>query len=133
MTDTEKILKQYISSQPAISLAYLFGSQVSGTAYSGSDVDVAFLFKKGHLPTTDGLLQMQDDLISQLRREVDIVILNEASPIIRMQVLRKGKKIIERDHQVYIDFFVRTVREYDDLKMVRSVIEKKILKGNIYG
>jgi uncharacterized protein len=68
-----------------------------------------------------------------LSRETDIVVLITASPIIRMQVLRKGKILLKRDRRAYSRFFVRTVKEYDDLKRVRAVIEKIIMHGSIYG
>jgi len=61
--------------------------------------------------------------------DVDLVLLNTSSPIICMQVLRKGKIIFERDRKTRIEFFVRTINTCSDLKMVRAAIEKKILTG----
>lgn len=126
-------LIDYFADDKDIAAIYLFGSQAAGTAQSESDLDLAFLFRRGYVATTDRLLQIQDELTSLFRRETDVVVLNHASPIIRMQVLRKGKKVLEQDRRAAMDFFVRTVQEYDDLKMVRSVIEKKIARGRIYG
>lgn len=133
MKSIEEKLIGYVDEQEEVLIAYLFGSQTTGLTHRESDVDVALLFRFNNVPTTDHLLQMQDDLTSLLKKEVDIVVLNDASPIIRMQVLRKGKKLFERDRQAFTRFFVRTVNEYDDLKKVRSVIEKKISRGRIYG
>lgn len=133
MKTLEKKLIGYVAGRKDIVIAYLFGSETTGHTRPDSDVDVALLFRFDSVPATDQLLQIQDDLTSLLKREVDIVVLNEASPIIRMQVLRKGKKLHERDRRAFIRFFVRTVNEYDDLKRIRSVIEKKITRGRIYG
>lgn len=116
-----------------MSAVYLFGSEASGMSNKKSDVDVGILFEKDQLPSGDDLLDMEDNLTSHLKREVDFVVLNDASPIIRMQVLRKGKKILEHNRKDANSFFVRTVNEYDDLKQVRKVIEKRIEKGRIYG
>jgi uncharacterized protein len=63
---------------------------------------------------------------------VDIVVLNSASPVIKMQVLKKGALLISKDRKVYHEFIVRTVNEYDDLKRTRKEIENNILKGRIY-
>ncbi|MEX2410851.1 MAG: hypothetical protein WD607_05665, partial [Candidatus Paceibacterota bacterium] len=68
-----------------------------------------------------------------LQKETDLVVLNDNSPIICMQVLQKGEKIVEGDRRSVNEFMVRTMNEYDDLKRVRSVIEKKISRGRIYG
>lgn len=64
--------------------------------------------------------------------EADIVVLNNASPIIKMQVLKKGALLVNKDRRVYNEFFVKTVNEYDDLKRTRREIEDNILKGRIY-
>lgn len=133
MKSIEDKLIGYFAENEDIAAVWLFGSVVSGTTHHESDVDLAFLFRRKSVPDRDHLLQIQDNLTSLLKKETDVVVLNQASPIIRMQVLRKGKKILEKDRRAAMDFFVRTVQEYDDLKMVRSVIEKKITRGRIYG
>lgn len=116
-----------------MSAVYLFGSEASGMSNDKSDVDIGILFEKHHLPSRDDLLDIEDNLTSLFRREVDLVVLNNASPIIRMQVLKKGKKIVEHNRKDVNFFFVRTLNEYDDLKQVRSVIERSIERGRIYG
>lgn len=133
MKSIEKKIIGYVDEQEEVLIAYLFGSQTTGLTHRESDVDVALLFRFDSVPSGDQLLQIQDELTSLLKKEVDIVVLNDASPVIRMQVLRKGKKLFERDRQAFTRFFVRTVNEYDDLKKVRSVIEKKISRGRLYG
>lgn len=67
-----------------------------------------------------------------IKRETDIVILNNSSPVIRMQVLKNGVILINKNRAIYNDFFVRTVKEYDDLKRVRKEAEENILRGKIY-
>lgn len=133
MKTVEKKLTEYAAGREEIAAAYLFGSEAAGNVHPGSDVDVAFLFQRDKIPSTDELLQIQDELTSLFEKETDVVVLNDASPIIRMQVLRKGKKVYERNRRAVNTFFVRTLNEYDDLKRVRSVIEEKITRGRIYG
>lgn len=126
-------MSAYAEEHPEIAAIYLFGSQASGRAHPESDVDVAILYSGIVNPDFHQTLEVQDELISLLRQEVDIVILNSADPVIRMQVLRKGEKVFERDRKAVNRLFVRTMNEYDDLKRVRAIIEKNILKGGIYG
>ena len=133
MNTIESKLVSYITNLNNLEAAFLFGSEASGHTHSRSDVDIAILFRIDNVPGTNRLLKIQDELTSLLKKETDIVVLNNASPIIRMQVLRKGKKLIVKNRKAYSSFFVRTINEYADLKKVRSVIENKITKGRIYG
>ena len=127
----EKKIATYVSGKPDILLVFLFGSVVKNNVHSESDIDIAILFERDI--SIDQILKIEDDLTSLLQNMSYIVNLNRSSPIIKMQVLRTGKKIFERKPGVYSKFFVRTLNEFDDLKRVRSVNEKKILRGRIYG
>lgn len=133
MTETEDKLTNFFKDHPDISAVYLFGSEASGLSNEQSDVDVAILFRRNKGVSRDKRLEIEDNLIALLKREVDLVVLNDASPILRMQVLKKGKKIVEHNRKDANSFFVQTLNEYDDLKRVRSVIEKSIERGRIYG
>ena len=64
-------------------------------------------------------------------KPVDIVVLNTASPVLRMQVLKYGI-LIKKETRTYIDFYVTTLNEYDDLKYFRREIEENMLRGRIY-
>jgi hypothetical protein len=57
-----------------------------------------------------------DELRRFADREVDVVILNTAPPVLKDQVLRHGRRIFERDRQARVEFEVRTGQEYADLK-----------------
>lgn len=129
----EEKIKQCLTGDPGILVAFLYGSQVNGPTDADSDVDIAVLYARNRQPDVNDRLQLTEDLVSITKRQVDLLILNEASPIICMQVLRKGKKIFERDHRTYLDFFVKTINEYDDLKRIRAIIEQNIMQGRIYG
>lgn len=128
-----KIIKEYLQEEAGIAAVYLYGSAASGRDQAGSDIDIALLYKQGMKPDINKQLQIVDDLTSTLEREVDLLVLNGASPVIRMQVLKKGKKIIERDRREVNRFFVQTINEYCDLKITRSVIEKNVNRARIYG
>ncbi len=71
-------LRSVFASQPVV-LAYLFGSQASGTGTPLSDVDIAVLLE----PNTPSPGTVQATLISDLmlalgRSDVDVVVLNTA-------------------------------------------------------
>jgi uncharacterized protein len=122
LQDLTPILKEY----PEIDLAFLFGSFAAGTVTAESDIDIAILCRRD--PSLDRREEIRSALSAGLKREVDLVVLNGASPIVRMQVLKKGLPLI-KNGRIYEEFFVRTTAEYDDLKQVRKGIEDRILRG----
>ncbi|GBE01705.1 nucleotidyltransferase domain protein [bacterium BMS3Bbin06] len=123
-------IKEYLDEREDVILAFIFGSAVEGKLTEESDIDIAVLF--AHKPSSSGLLDIIDNLSTITGREVDIVILNNSSPIIRMQVLKKGTLLKKKSDAIYNEFFVRTVKEYDDLKYIRKEEEENILRGRIY-
>ncbi|MCD6569825.1 MAG: nucleotidyltransferase domain-containing protein [Deltaproteobacteria bacterium] len=110
-------------------LVFLFGSFAKGCSTNRSDIDIAVVFEK--TPDFFEVSALKDQLSGYLGREIDIVILNTASPIIKMQVLKYGV-LIKKDKEAYSDFLIKTLNEYDDLKYTRKEIEQSILKGRTY-
>jgi predicted nucleotidyltransferase len=97
-----------------IAAAYLFGSVARGNARSRSDVDVAVLYQ-GDPPSGLASLGLSGDLERLLRRSVDVVVLNRASPDLVHRVLRDGRLLVDRDRSRRIAFEVRSRGEYFDL------------------
>ena len=110
-------------------LVFLFGSFAKGLHTNASDIDIAIMFEK--IPGFYELIDIQEKLSTHVGKEVDVTILNTASPVLKMQVLKYGI-LIKKDTSTYIDFYVTTVNEYDDLKYFRGEIEENILRGRIY-
>ena len=129
LTTLQKNLEEFSLQQENFLLVFLFGSFARGFGTDESDVDVAIMFEK--VPDFYELCDLEDQLSRRAGKEVDIVTLNTASPIIRMQVLRYGL-LVKRDKKTYNDFFVSTLNEYNDLKYLRKEIEENLLKGRIY-
>jgi predicted nucleotidyltransferase len=130
--DIETKLAEALSGEPAVATCYVFGSFLSPSFGRESDVDLALLFFSHSVPRPLDIFDLKHRFSLALGRDVDIVVLNTASPIIAMQVLRKGRKLLERDARLTERFFVRTVNMYSDLKRVRLPIEQQILNGRIF-
>lgn len=128
--DIAGTLKEYLQKEEEVLLAFIFGSAVGSRFAEESDIDVAVLFRG--MPDFSEVLRITNSLSKATGREVDLVVLNGSSPIIRMQVLKTGKLIKGGGDAVYNTFFVRTVKEYDDLKRVRKEAEDNLLKARIY-
>ncbi|EFI36234.1 DNA polymerase beta domain protein region [Desulfonatronospira thiodismutans ASO3-1] len=123
--------KQFFdASSEDILLIFVFGSAAVNRLTSESDVDVALLFSC--TPEYFQILKIKAELAAAVGREVDLVILNDSSPIIRMQVLKNGILLKKFSSAAYSEFVVRTVKEYDDLKRKRKEAEDRLLQGRIY-
>lgn len=123
-------ISEFANSKPKIAAVYLFGSAVVDRLTPESDIDLGILFEQ-KLSGID-LLQLQEEMTDVLGVQADIVNLDGASPILRMQVLKHGMRVFTRNETIVTAFFVRAINEYDDLKRVRKPIEDNILKGRIY-
>ena len=131
--DVRKKVIMFFESLPNVVSVYLFGSIVTGKVNKESDVDIAVVTASDKSYNQFDILQMQEEISDTLHRKVDLVCLNLAPVVLRMQVFRKGIKIIDKNPQITNTLFVRTLFEYDDLMRNRAPIEAKILKGRVYG
>lgn len=104
----------------------LFGSCAEGTAGAGSDVDVGVLLGGRPVEATT-IAELTSDLEALVGSEVDLVVLDRASPILCMEVLRSHRVLRSRDPEALEAFQVRTLLMYDDLKRVRAPIERALL------
>ena len=70
---------------------------------------------------------LEADLGDILGGPVDLVVLDAASPMLAMEVLRSHRVLAMRDPEAFETFTVRTIMAYFDLKRVREPIERAIL------
>ncbi|MFN8627424.1 MAG: nucleotidyltransferase domain-containing protein [Candidatus Binatia bacterium] len=92
---------------------YLFGSYSLGSAHRESDVDLGVLLRRAHYPTArerfEAGLQLAVELRPAIRREVDVVVLNDAPPLFARRIVTAGQRVFcadpEADHA-----FVRDVQ-----------------------
>lgn len=98
--ETIAALRAALTRRDEVLDAYLFGSLARGEAQSHSDVDVA-VYLDPATPRAAGwgaAAEIGADLIAALgRNDVDVVVLNEAGPLLYHRVLRDGERILARD------------------------------------
>ena len=114
----QRAIARCASKRREIRAAYLFGSAATGRAGPDSDLDVAVLLA-GPLGASRSLtyrLKLMTDLGAALHRsDVDVVILNDASPLLAHRVLSKGTLVFERSASDRVRFQVRIASLYADL------------------
>lgn len=80
--------------------AYLFGSHARGGAQPHSDIDVAVYIDEAHRDRSAfGLRAELSTLLMEGLRDngVDLLILNDAPPVLYYHVLRDGVRVLSRD------------------------------------
>lgn len=79
---------------PDVRLAVLFGSTARGDEHEGSDLDVLVRFSEPSLRSRSRLIER---LESAVPREVQLVAIEDASPLLLADVLRDGRVLVDRD------------------------------------
>ncbi|MDZ7261490.1 MAG: nucleotidyltransferase domain-containing protein [candidate division KSB1 bacterium] len=133
----ESRLKGYFTKRPEVLFAYLFGSQAKGRSHRFSDIDVA-IFVDYNLcqPQNFGYeAYVIADLMQVLKtNDVDLVILNEASPLLSHQVIKYGRLVFSRDEARRIHFVVESFKKYGDTQKMRDIqweyLRKRIRSGS---
>jgi len=97
-------LKRYFVDRPSLGVAsaYLFGSHAAGRDHRESDLDVAVLLLWDRHPSARDRFEARVDLISDLgaalgRNDVDLVILNDAPPLLGRRISYEGRRIFLGD------------------------------------
>ncbi|HEV7506261.1 MAG TPA: nucleotidyltransferase domain-containing protein [Thermoanaerobaculia bacterium] len=104
-------LRSRISSLPAVRLAVLFGSTARGEARPRSDVDVGVLLD----PDVPVLrCQVEAELGRAAEREVDVIFLAEAPPLLRFEISRDGMLLFEKEDGLWTAVKVRAMVDWWD-------------------
>jgi len=116
MVSTSAALDRIVTalrSGPPLRLAMLFGSTAKGTQRSDSDIDIGIVPEDPELSLTEELT-LQTELCRVSGREVDLVRLDRASSLMRWQVVRYGRALVEAQPFAAARFTAETVAEYLD-------------------
>jgi predicted nucleotidyltransferase len=112
-------LTEYFTAQPDVIAVYLFGSRATGRARAESDVDVAVLLnEEDSVERFERRLQLMVEVSEVCGREADVIVLNDAPPILQNQVLKHGRLLYERDRRSRVEFEVLSRKIYFDYKPV---------------
>jgi len=100
VTDLIGRIAEALEPRPEVLEAYLFGSQATGRAQPHSDIDVA-VYVDSPRASHSGFgyrAELTTALMSALHSNaIDVVLLNQADPVLYHRVLRDGIRVLSRD------------------------------------
>ena len=116
-----KRIIDFLSRHVDIVAIYIFGSVATAKNRSGSDIDVAIMVR-GQVNGMERF-QLETSLSNILRKDVDLIVFGEATPLLQHQILKYGDLIYERDPKERTRQEVAARREYLDTTFLYRVIE----------
>ncbi len=128
-------LNQLFTQSP-VNAAYLAGSLSTRTSFGHlSDVDIAILLTDAI--KADQFLDYQLYFFSELAKRlesdtIDVVILNQASLLLKLQVIKYGQILFSRNERQRVSFESKAVMDYLDFKKFDE-IQNQALSRRLYG
>src|SRR5438876_7596747 len=128
-------LNQLFTQSP-VNTAYLAGTLSSRTAFGHlTDVDIAILLMEQI--KSDQFLDYQLYFFSELAKRlesdnIDVVILNQASLLLKLQVIKYGQILFSRDEKLRVSFETKAIMDYLDFKKFDD-IQNQALSRRLYG
>jgi predicted nucleotidyltransferase len=117
---------------PTLLAVYRFGSTAQGTASETSDADVGVLARERIDPVRR--FDAQETLAAEIGRDVDLVDLASASPVMAIQVITGGRLLYDDDSGARGQFEDLTFSAYSRLNEERrGILERVATEGTVYG
>lgn len=127
-----KIIMEFLQAKLAADVIYLFGSAAKGHTHAESDIDIAYLSEQKF--NAYEIFMVAQGLADKLRKEVDLVDLDQSSTVFQTQVIGTGKVIYCSNQEKRRIFEMVALKKYTRLNEERKVILDKIREsGSIYG
>jgi len=118
-------LKDRMAAWPELKLAVLFGSTARGQARPKSDVDLGILLD----PYSAQLrFRVEADLGRAAGRPVDVVLLDDAPPLLRFEIAREGVLLFQREDHLWTDFKTRAMVDWWDWAPTHRMIAVGVVR-----
>ncbi|MGH7339067.1 MAG: type VII toxin-antitoxin system MntA family adenylyltransferase antitoxin [Candidatus Rokuibacteriota bacterium] len=124
MCEFDRLITEAAGEVPGISSLVVFGTRADGRPRPTSDLDVGVL---PDTPDSEARRKLQARVAVALADlapagRVDVVLLDEAPPLLRHRILSSGRLLICRDREAWTELLVRTMREHGDREWVYELL-----------
>lgn len=124
--ELERAITNISKNHDEILLCYLYGSYVSGNKTEFSDIDIGILldnaFKKHYLYQVELSLEIEKEFDNKI--EIDLCILNEATPRFLYNVIKSGHNIYSKEKKIQYEYEIRILYYYLDIKPMLDMYDK---------
>lgn len=118
-------LKRQAAAWPELKLAVLFGSTARGQARPKSDVDLGILLD----PYSPELrFRVEAELGRAAGRPVDVILLDDAPPLLRFEIAREGILLFQRDDHRWTDFKAKAMVDWWDWAPTHRMIAAGVVR-----
>lgn len=125
-----------LGSEPDVLDAYLFGSRARGDDREESDVDVAVFLDPQLSPALRFArrIELATNVMGALQRsDLDLVVLNDVTPLLYHRVLRDGIRVIARDPVACAGRAAEAISRFCDdvprLRLLSDALARRIRAG----
>jgi predicted nucleotidyltransferase len=104
-----------------VRMAFLFGSRARGQEHAASDVDIAVLLPDsvGCIARLERATALAAELSRRLELRADVVVLNEAGPLLRFEAVIRGKTVLGPDLDEVFQYEQRVRMEFEDFRHIQ--------------
>jgi len=107
-------------------IIFLFGSVLSDSFREDSDIDIGIYFESIRYDKNS----VCDTIIDFFKTErIDVAFLNEASPLLLYQVIKKGKPMACKNYTAMVEFRLRSLKKYWETEKFRKNKEYLLRKS----
>jgi len=118
---------ELLAADPRVRLVYAFGSAASSVAGPLSDADVAVLL---NVPLDWDAERELRGRLGVLVPRLDLVILNEAPPVLRFEIVTSGRCLLVRDPREQAEFEIVSLSRFLDFQPFRR-IQQEYLRARV--
>ena len=116
-----KKIKEVLSQDPNIAVAYILGSYARGKPHPGSDIDIGLVFKnpsvlKNYLETHVKYYLLLADYTESIQdqRELDLVFLQKSPLSLQFETVNEGKILYQASPKYEVEYKENVINRYFD-------------------
>lgn len=126
-----KRLNEFFRKVDYVELAYLFGSHAKGKTGPLSDIDIGVYLSRSlsRKERFEKRLELTASLSTFLQTDkVDLVVMNDASPVLNFEIIEPNCLVFERDHALKLEVEPYIMSRYYDRKYHEDFLNREFVK-----
>ena len=128
--DLNKVIS-FCKKDKTILAAYLFGSYAKNKSKPTSDLDLALLTSdaRGKRKKFEKRMRFNGELSRLLKKEVDLIFLEESSDLLGYEIIKTGKLIYEANKAKHRYLAAKIVLKYLDFQYIQKIMEQGMIRS----